>query len=52
LRRPHPYFGRINRREEPRKLEPGQRVACEPLIKPTEEPGVLWAPFRDRKTPV
>ena len=45
-RRRHPYFGRINRREELRKLEPGQRNACEPLVKPRDEPGVLWAPFR------
>jgi len=47
VRRPPPYFGRLNRREQPRKLEPGQRNACEPLIKPREEPGILWAPFRE-----
>ncbi len=48
-RRPHPYFGRINRGEEVRKLEPGQRNACEPLAKPRDEPGILWDAFRDEK---
>jgi len=48
VRRPHPYFGRLNRREQPRKLGPGQRNACEPLIKPKDEPGILWAAFRER----
>ena len=47
MRRSHPYFGRLNRREILRKLEPGQRNACEPLVKPTEVPGILWDPFRD-----
>ena len=47
LRRGHPYFGHLNRREILRKLEPGQRTACEPLIKPGEQQGVLWKPFRD-----
>lgn len=50
-RRAHPYFGRLNRREVPRKLEPGQRNACEPLVKPADEPGVLWEPFRDKGPP-
>ena len=49
-RRPHPYFGRLNRREELRKLEPGQRNACEPLFKPRDELGVLWEAFRDPQT--
>jgi hypothetical protein len=46
-RRSHPYFGRLNRREILRKLEPGQRTACEPLVKPREEPGILWDAFRE-----
>jgi len=46
-RRPHPYFGRLNRRDEPKTPEPAQRSACEPLVKPRDEPGILWAPFRD-----
>ena len=48
-RRAHPYFSRLNRREEVRKLEPGQRSACEPLIKPRDEPGILWAAFREKE---
>ncbi len=50
-RKSHPYFGRLNRREEPRKLAPGQRSASEPLAKPREELGVLWAPFREEQSP-
>jgi hypothetical protein len=46
-RRAHPYFSRLNRREQPRRLEPGQRSACEPLVKPSDLPGVLWDEFRD-----
>jgi hypothetical protein len=46
-RRPRPYFGRLSRSEEPRKLAPRQRNACEPLIKPRDEPGILWDAFRD-----
>ena len=46
-RRPHPYFSRLNRSEEVRKLGPGQRSACEPLVKPHDEPGILWAAFRE-----
>lgn len=48
-RRPHPYFSRLNRREDVRAREPGQRSACEPLIKPRDEPGILWAAFRDER---
>jgi hypothetical protein len=46
-RRPHPYFSRLDRREQERKREPGQRSACEPLIKPRDEPGILWQSFRE-----
>ena len=48
-RRPHPYFGRLNRSEDVRKPEPGRRNACEPLVKPRDVPGVLWDPFRDEQ---
>ena len=48
-RRPHPYFGRLNRREDVRKLEPGQRNACEPLAKPRDEMGILWDAFREEQ---
>ena len=48
-RRPHPYFGRLNRREEVSKLEPGKRKTCEPLVKPRDVPGVLWDAFRDEQ---
>jgi hypothetical protein len=30
-----------------RRLEPGQRNACEPLVKPRDEPGILWDSFRE-----
>ena len=46
-RRPHPYFGRLNRREDVSKPEPGQRNACEPLVKPRDEKGILWDAFRE-----
>ena len=42
---------RLLRREELRKLEPGQRNACEPLAKPRDEPGILWDAFRDEASP-
>jgi hypothetical protein len=50
VRRHHPYFGRLNRREELRKLEQGQRSAAEPLVKPRDEPGILWDAFREEET--
>ena len=46
-RRPHPYFGRLNRHEEVAKPKPGSRNACEPSIRPRDEPGILWDAFRD-----
>ena len=51
MRRPHPYFVRIGRRVEPAKAEPGRPAPRKPLIKPTDEPGILWAPFRDEEKP-
>ena len=47
-RRPHPYFGRLNHREEKRPLEPGQRNACEPRVKLRDEPGILWDAIREK----
>jgi len=48
-RRPHPYFGRLNNREDVRKPEPRQRNVCEPLVTPRDQPGILWDPFREEQ---
>ena len=47
-RRGHPYFSQINRRTA--ALIPGPRRANTrtPLVKPKDEPGVLWDAFRDK----
>jgi len=50
-RKSHPYFGRLNRREILRKLEPGLCNACEPQVEPSNEPGLLWAAFRGEQQP-
>ncbi len=47
LRRPHPYFSRLDRRGEATRIAPRQQVASEPLVKPKDQAGVLWEPFRD-----
>jgi hypothetical protein len=48
-RRPHPYFGWLNRREGVSCREPGQRKVREPLVKPSDVPGVLWDRFREEQ---
>ena len=48
-RRPHPYFGQLQRGEEAKKLESGRRAASEPLVKARDEPGILWDAFREEK---
>jgi hypothetical protein len=50
-RRGHPYFGRLNRRSEVGKPGPRQPNARTPLTKPKDEPGVLWAAFREPGPP-
>ena len=45
-RRAHPYFGRLNRLEEARKVVPGTARRQEPEACPTREPGLLWDEFR------
>ena len=45
-RRPHPYFGRLNRLEEARKTVPGQSRRAEPPVTPETEPGILWDKLR------
>jgi len=46
-RRPHPYFGRLNRLEETRKPGPRRGRRTEPAASPDSEPGVLWDAFRE-----
>jgi len=45
-RRPHPYFGHLNRGGDEGKVEPGRRAASEPLVSARDEPGILWDAFR------
>jgi hypothetical protein len=45
-RRPHPYFGRINRLEVARQTVPGPGRGKVPPVKPEGEPGILWDEFR------
>ena len=50
-RRPHPYFGRLNRLEIARKTVPGLGPGRRGKIAPAEpegEPGILWDEFRTR----
>ena len=45
-RRPHPYFGRLNRLEEALKVAPGESRGAVPRTDPESEAGVLWDDFR------
>lgn len=45
-RRPHPYFGHINRLTETRKAESGKRRGDKPQLKPQDEAGTLWDALR------
>lgn len=45
-RRSHPYFGKLNRLEEVRKRDAGQRRRAEPAVTPDAEPGILWDRLR------
>jgi hypothetical protein len=45
-RRPHPYFGLINRLEEAGKAGTGQADRRLPRLTPQQEAGVLWEAFR------
>ena len=45
-RRPHPYFGKLNRLEEACKAAPGKGRRSEPAIDPGAERGVLWEALR------
>ena len=49
--RGQPYFSQANRRTE--ATLPGQRRTNTrtPLAKPKDEPGVLWAAFREPQEP-
>ena len=45
-RRGQPYFSQVNRRL-PVPAAASRRTTRTPLAKPKDEPGVLWAAFRD-----
>ena len=45
-RRPHPYFGRLNRLEEALKIAPGEGRGAIPQTDPESEAGVLWDRLR------
>jgi hypothetical protein len=45
-RRPHPYFGRLNRLAEVRMAAAGQSRRVEPTVAPDTEPGILWDRLR------
>ena len=45
-RRPHPYFGHLNRGGDEGKVETGRRAASEPRVRARDEPGILWDAFR------
>jgi hypothetical protein len=45
-RRSQPHFGQLERRLEAGLPLPRRPNACAPLIKPMDEPGVLWDAFR------
>ena len=51
-RRPHPYFGQINRLEAGRIPVRRDRRRQAPRLTPDEEPGVLWDAFRGDPEPV
>ena len=50
-RRGHPYFSQVNRRVETRVPGPSRSNTRTPLAKPKDQPGVLWAAFREDEAP-
>ena len=50
-RRPHPYFGRINRLEGARVAPPGKGTGRAPKMTPDEQQGVLWQAIREDPDP-
>ena len=50
-RRPHPYFGQLNRLEQGGIAKPGKGGGRAPLMTPDEEQGVLWQAIRDGSKP-
>jgi len=51
-RRPHPYFGKLDRLAVASLAVPRGRRGRAPLVSPDEEPGVLWERFREDAKPV
>lgn len=45
-RKAHPYFAQLNRLAAPPTPGGSSRSPTEPLMRPEEQEGLLWAPFR------
>jgi len=50
-RRPRLSLGWIKRREQFARLAQSWRYPSQPAARPTDEPGILWDPFRDNQPP-
>lgn len=50
-RRPRLSLGWIKRREQFARLAQSWRNPSQPAARPTDEPGILWDPFRDDQPP-
>ena len=50
-RRDQTYFSQVNRRLESVQPGPRRTNTRTPLAKPKDQPGVLWAAFRDPTEP-
>jgi hypothetical protein len=50
-RRPHPYFGKINRLEQGCAAASGAASGGPPPMSPGEQQGVLWQAFRKAAEP-
>ena len=50
-RRPHPYFGKINRLEQADSVTPGKGGGRAPKMTPEEQQGVLWQAIRKGSEP-
>lgn len=46
-RRPHPYFGKLNRLAPAATPPPGGGRGRAPAMTPDEQPGVLWQAIRE-----
>jgi hypothetical protein len=49
-RKAHPYLMHLNRLANPPVPGGARRSATEPIMRPEDQEGLLWAPFRQRDT--